>query len=103
MACMVDFSLLVISWAIASAECKDWPVVVRKHESFRFIYPHPPRCCYLGTNYLLFWQRHLPAQLPHCIHLGFFFSPLWPRQGQALAGPLGVVTPCQGSPCSIHG
>ena len=34
---------------------------------------------------------------------GFFFVPLWPRQGQAFAGPLGVVTPRQGSPCSIHG
>ena len=33
----------------------------------------------------------------------FFFGPLWPRQGQAFAGPLGVVTPPQGSPCSIHG
>ena len=33
----------------------------------------------------------------------FFFSPLWPRQGQAFAGPLSVVTPRQGSPCSTHG
>ena len=33
----------------------------------------------------------------------FFFGPLWPRQGQAFAGLLGVVTPRQGSQCSIHG
>ena len=33
----------------------------------------------------------------------FFFGPLWPRQGQAFAGPFCAVTPSQGSPCSIHG
>ena len=50
---------------------------------------------------------------PKCIHRvqiwflrrtrsAFFFGPLWPGQGQAFPGPLGVVTPYQGSPCSIH-
>ena len=33
----------------------------------------------------------------------FFFGPLWPRQGQVFAAPLGVVNPRQGFPCSIHG
>ena len=33
----------------------------------------------------------------------FFIGPLWPRQGQAFAGPYGVVTPRQGFPCSTHG
>ena len=55
--------------------------------------------CKKGTKHI----HQVPIWLLKRTHSAFFFGPLWPRQGQAFAGPLGVVTPRQGSPCSTHG
>ena len=86
--------------------------------------PEPPFCTLsahpscAGTPFLHPFLRGFCAKAfctkgTKCIHQvqiwllkracsAFFFGPLWPRRRQAFAGPLSVVTPGQGSPCSTQ-